>query len=158
MAALQNRGVQHQHRGQGRRLIQPRRQSGFGVSQESQIPRGPRTGDVELRQGQRDIQTFAGQLQGGGRDVRRPRCYFGQYFSVVAWRVGCSRGHPDERDAKHRSQTPSSTTSRMAGAIEIPAHQVPFTLMGVVVSLVSVMLNAPPFTGTGEVVSDGWVA
>src|ERR1700728_3863252 len=49
-------------------------------------------------------------------------------------------------------------TSRAAGGCGFAVHQLPFTGIGVVVSLVSVIVNAPPFTATGVVVSEGFVA
>jgi hypothetical protein len=49
-------------------------------------------------------------------------------------------------------------TSRAAGGCGFPVHQLPFTGMGVVVSLVSVIANAPAFTATGVAVSEGLVA
>src|SRR6202034_2007620 len=49
-------------------------------------------------------------------------------------------------------------TSRAAGGCGFPVHQLPFTGIGVVVSLVSVIVNAPPFTATGVAVSEGFVA
>ena len=49
-------------------------------------------------------------------------------------------------------------TSRTAGGCGFPVHQFPFTGMGVVDSLVSVIVNAPPFTATGVAVSEGFVA
>jgi hypothetical protein len=44
------------------------------------------------------------------------------------------------------------------GGCGLPVHQFPITLIGVDVSLVSVIVNAPPFTATGDAVSDGCVA
>jgi hypothetical protein len=49
-------------------------------------------------------------------------------------------------------------TWRAAGGRGFPVHQLPFTGMGVVVSLVSVIVNAPAFTATGVAVSAGLVA
>ena len=49
-------------------------------------------------------------------------------------------------------------TSRATGGCGFPVHQLPFTGMGVVVSLVSVIVNAPAFTATGVAVSEGLVA
>ena len=49
-------------------------------------------------------------------------------------------------------------TSRTAGGCSFPVHQLPFTGMGVVVSLVSVIVNAPAFTATGVAVSEGLLA
>ncbi len=69
MAALQNRSLEHEYRRRRRRLIQPRRQGGFGVSQEAQIAGGAGSRDVELRQGQRNVQTGAREIQCGGSNT-----------------------------------------------------------------------------------------
>ena len=72
MAALQNRGVEHECRGRYRRVIQPRCQGGFGVSEEPQVAGSAGARDIELRQRQRYIQALRVSLEPGRRRAPSP--------------------------------------------------------------------------------------
>jgi hypothetical protein len=133
MTALQNRGVQNHDLGWHIRPAHPRRQNGFGITQEAQISRDTRAGDVELREWQCDIE--AGPSDLAGRNARVPgTCrQVGEYLCVTARNVGSAPGPHEGGQGDQRRQEHS------------PRAHVPFAsmLMGAVVSLVSVSSTSP---------------